>query len=91
MINKERLGLYYSVGKYVSENSRNVKWGTSAIKQRSEDLQNILPGLRGFSEGAIKKCGFFTNRSLTMNDLTQIKFYPHSKIACMIVTGDFEQ
>ncbi|MCL2688452.1 MAG: DUF1016 N-terminal domain-containing protein, partial [Chitinispirillia bacterium] len=67
-----------AVGKYVSDNSRNSAWGQGAIRQISENLQRELPGLRGFSEAAIKKMRLFyeswqpifINRSLSMNDLT---------------------
>ena len=31
LANNELLSLYYGIGKYVSENSRNGAWGTSAI------------------------------------------------------------
>jgi len=80
MVNKQLLGLYYGVGKYVSDNSRSGTWGTNAIKNISDDLQKMLPGLRGFSEGAIKKMrlfyeewsSVFSNRSLAMNDLLVI-------------------
>jgi predicted nuclease of restriction endonuclease-like (RecB) superfamily len=77
LVNKELLSLYYAVGRYVSVNSRGNFWGQGAIKQLSESLQRELPGLRGFSESAIKKMrlfyetwqAVFENRSLTMNDL----------------------
>ena len=77
LVNKELLGLYYAVGRYVSQNSRGNVWGQNAIKQISDSLQRELPGLRGFSEGAIKKMRLFyeewqlafLNRSLTTNDL----------------------
>lgn len=77
LVNKELLGLYYAVGKYVSENSRNKNWGQGAIKQISETLQRELPGLRGFSETSIKKMRLFyegwqptfTNRPLSTDDL----------------------
>jgi hypothetical protein len=76
MVNKELLGLYYAVGKYVSENSRCGTWGTGAIKNISELLQKELPGLRGFSEVAIKRMRLFyeawqpvfINRPLAMDD-----------------------
>jgi hypothetical protein len=55
LINKELLSLYYSVGKYVSENSCDGYWGQGAIKQISDTLQRELPGLRGFSESSIKR------------------------------------
>ena len=30
-VNREQLSLYYSIGKFVSENSREGKWGTGFI------------------------------------------------------------
>jgi len=76
-VNRELLSLYYAVGRYVSENSRMGAWGTGAIKQLSEDLQKELPGLRGFSEGHLKKMRLFyeewtfifSNRASLMHDL----------------------
>ena len=98
LVNKELLGLYYAVGRYVSENSRDNFWGQGAIKQISEALQNELPGLRGFSEGAIKKMrlfyeewqSVFSNRSLTTNDL---KIEPNSNetaLTTMVFPGNPE-
>lgn len=55
LINREMLSLYYGIGKYVSENSRDGFWGTGAIKTISERLRKELPGLRGFSETSIRK------------------------------------
>lgn len=52
--NAELLSLYYGIGKYISENTRNGVWGTDAIRQISNKLQKELPGLRGFSESNIK-------------------------------------
>ena len=54
-VNAEQLSLYYGIGKYISENSREGFWGTGAIEQISEKLQKELPGLRGFSATSIKK------------------------------------
>ena len=75
LVNRELLSLYYAVGQYVSQNSRG-QWGNNAIKQISDILQKELPGLRGFSESAIKKMRLFyeewqtvfANRSLLTND-----------------------
>ena len=77
LVNKELLGLYYAVGKYVSDNSRVGSWGKGAIRQLSENLQRELPGLRGFSEASIKRMRLFyeswqpifLNRPLLMDDL----------------------
>ena len=54
LVNKEQLALYYSIGKFVSENSREGTWGTGAIETISQTLQKELPGLRGFSPSNIK-------------------------------------
>ena len=54
IVNKEQLSLYYGIGKYVSENSRNGYWGKGAIDTISKQLQKDLPGLRGFSAANIK-------------------------------------
>jgi len=80
LVNKELLGLYYAVGKYVSDNSRVDFWGKGAIRQISETLQCELPGLRGFSEVSIKRMRLFyegwqpvlANRPLTTDDLTTV-------------------
>lgn len=52
--NGEMLSLYYSIGGYVSENSREGAWGTGAIDEISSRLREELPGLRGFSAENIK-------------------------------------
>ena len=58
-MNEEMLGLYYSIGKYISEQSRNAQWGTNAIQTISNQLQQEMPGLKGFSEANIKKMRSF--------------------------------
>ncbi|MDD4439519.1 MAG: PDDEXK nuclease domain-containing protein [Tissierellia bacterium] len=55
LANREMLSLYFGIGKFISENSRNHFWGTSAIESISERLQQELPGLRGFSPANIKR------------------------------------
>ena len=52
--NTEMLSLYYSIGGYVSGNSRTGTWGTGAIDEISARLREELPGLRGFSARNIK-------------------------------------
>ena len=81
LVNKELLSLYYAVGRYVSENSRNSIWGQGAIKYLSQSLQSELPGLRGFSEVSIKRMrlfyenwhSVFINRPLATDDFTLIQ------------------
>lgn len=52
--NRESLLLYYSIGGYVSGNSREGTWGTGVIDEISARLREELPGLRGFSSRNIK-------------------------------------
>lgn len=59
LANKEMLSLFYGIGKYVSENSRNGYWGSGAIEAISTMLQNELPGLRGFGVANIKYMRLF--------------------------------
>jgi len=81
LVNKELLSLYYAVGRYVSQNSRENVWGQGALKHISEELQRELPGLRGFSETSIKKMrlffegwqAIFTNRPLLTDDLALVQ------------------
>ena len=71
-VNAEQLSLYYGIGKYISEHSREGYWGTGAIEQISEKLQKELPGLRGFSATSIKKMRQFYEQ------WTQVLFRPLS-------------
>lgn len=57
--NNIQLMLYYSVGRYISQNTRKGKWGTGAIASISRLLKQDLPGLRGFSEANLKKMRTF--------------------------------
>lgn len=58
-VNAVQLALYYSVGQYISTNSRTGYWGKGAIDYISQKLQNELPGLRGFSTTNIKLMRLF--------------------------------
>ena len=48
-VNAQQLALYYSIGGYISANTRTGTWGKGAIDAISSQLQEELPGLRGFS------------------------------------------
>ena len=58
-VNRIQLGLYFSIGKFLSEKTRNAKWGANALQSISEKLQSDLPGLRGFSATNLKKMRTF--------------------------------
>jgi predicted nuclease of restriction endonuclease-like (RecB) superfamily len=79
LANRELLLLYFKVGQYVANNSREGFWGTGAIAEISKRLTQELPGLRGFSEGNIKKMRLFyeawkdvfSNRSPLANEFSE--------------------
>ncbi|RNC64456.1 DUF1016 N-terminal domain-containing protein [Proteiniphilum sp. X52] len=81
LANRELLSLYYGIGEFVSKNSREGAWGTGAIDQISNQLQQELPGLRGFSAANIKNMRLFyeawrdiINRQLPTDDLPKADF-----------------
>ena len=75
--NGESLGLYYGVGKYISEHSRNAAWGSGAIEHISNQLQQEMPGLIGFSAQNMRRMrqfyeewvDVFENRSAVMSEM----------------------
>ena len=79
-VNKEVLELNYSIGRFISENSRRAQWGSNAIAVISKMLQQELPGLKGYSEASIKMMRIFyeewsvlfENRQLTIDDFNNL-------------------
>lgn len=57
--NAEMLRLYFSIGKTVEFEFAKNNWGAKVIDQISEQLQQELPGLRGFSAKNISKMRAF--------------------------------
>lgn len=53
-VNRIQLATYFSVGKYVSANTRQGVWGTGALEAISSRLRQLLPGLRGYSAESLK-------------------------------------
>lgn len=102
-VNRQMLALYYGIGKYVSDNSRNNTWGTGAIETISKQLQLELPGLRGFSATSIKNMRQFyeqwhniINRQPMAGDLkdsenqTLLPIRDLLEVNCPPKAGDFE-
>lgn len=59
LVTGEELSLNFGIGAYVSNRSRQEKWGTSIIESISEQLRRELPGLRGFSARSIRNMRTF--------------------------------
>lgn len=87
-VNQEQLTLYFGIGRYISENTRNNGWGTGVLKQISDSLRLELPGLRGFSETNLKNMRLFyeawrnieSNSSVATDELTNPKLISADKI-----------
>ena len=66
-INRIQLGLYFGIGRFLSEKTRNAKWGTNALQSISDKLKSDLPGLRGFSATSLKKMRIFYDNWKSMD------------------------
>ena len=91
-VNAIQLSLYFSIGKYVSENTRKGFWGTGALEYISEQLQCELPGLRGFSATNLKMMRIFyeewANNLLSDNYNSSPKSDELTSISQNIYTAD---
>lgn len=59
MANAESLRLYFSIGNMVENEFAKNNWGAKVIEHISEQLQQEIPGLRGFSGKNISKMRAF--------------------------------
>lgn len=59
LVNQELLTLYFSVGKLISDKTKQEKWGAKVLERLSEELQNELPGLKGFGATNLKYMKIF--------------------------------
>ena len=66
-VNEKQLMLYYSIGKYISMNSRKNYWGKGAINAISERLEKELPGLKGFSARNLRNMRSFYEEWVTLD------------------------
>lgn len=58
-VNQEQLALYYGIGRYISQNSRESFWGKDAISTISRQLSIEMPGLKGFSPRNLRNMRLF--------------------------------
>ncbi len=69
-VNEKQLLLYFSIGKYISQNSRNGFWGKGAIDAISEQLDREMPGLRGFSARSLRYMRTFYEEWSFLDDIS---------------------
>ena len=53
-VNRIQLAVYFSIGKYLSKNTRRLSYGDGGLKAISDQLHRDLPGLRGYSETQLR-------------------------------------
>ena len=70
-VNRVQLAVYFAIGKYLSNNTRCLPYGTGALKAISEQLHKEMPGLRGFSETQLKDMRRFYE-NWTMLDASKV-------------------
>ena len=64
-VNRIQLAVYFGIGKYVSQHTRQGVWGTGALETISGQLRRELPGLRGYSASSMKNMRkFYENWSM---------------------------
>ena len=73
------LSLYFSVGKLISEKTKQEKWGTNVLERLSQDLQNELPGLKGFGATNLKNMKIFYD-SWSSHDILKITYSSDNQI-----------
>lgn len=48
-VNKEMVGLYWDIGRMITEKQRTATWGDAVVEQLARDLRQEFPGIGGFS------------------------------------------
>ena len=69
-VNSEMLRFYFSLGADIVNKKAESRWGDGFFKNLSRDLQNELPGVRGFSETNLRYAKYFYllyNQTLTIH------------------------
>ena len=61
------MAVYFAIGKYLSMNTRNLEYGSGAIKAISDRLYKDLPGLRGYSASSLKNMRRFYEEWLLLD------------------------
>lgn len=58
-VNKELVGLYWDIGKMISEKQKELGWGKAVINNIASDLQREFPQVHGFSARNLRSMVFF--------------------------------
>lgn len=95
--NAEMLRLYFTIGELIEVESQKNKWGTQMLEKVSKQLQQELPGLRGFSGSNLKKMRLFfkawamsTEISSTMSNQLDLDYEISSTVTNQLSDDDLK-
>src|SRR3989338_5017509 len=58
-VNKELIALYWDIGKLIVERQKKFGWGKSVVKNLSDDIQQEILGIKGFSSSNLWRMKLF--------------------------------
>lgn len=87
-VNRVQLAVYFAIGKYLSNNTRRLPYGASALKAISEQLHKEMPGLRGFSETSLKKMRLFFEHWKMLDAKSCVATHGSQKTESCVMTHD---
>lgn len=88
--NRIQLATYFTIGKYISLNSRHGFWGKGAIETISEQLRRELPGLRGYSPSNMKNMRLFYEKWSVLDSKSPIAIGESSEQNSTIAIGELQ-
>ena len=75
-MNRELLGLYWTIGKSISEKVNKANWGSSVVEELSKDLKTEFPNQKGFSRSNLfsmkKWFEFYSQSEIDIEKIQQL-------------------
>jgi len=75
-VNRELLGLYWTIGKSISEKVNKANWGSSVVEELSKDLKVEFPNQKGFSRSNLfsmkKWFEFYSKSEIDLEKIQQL-------------------
>ena len=76
LVNRELMGLYWSIGKSISEKVNTANWGSSVVEELSKDLKEEFPNQKGFSRSNLfsmkKWFEFYSQSEIDIEKIQQL-------------------
>jgi len=75
-VNRELMGLYWTIGKSISEKVNTANWGSSVVEELSKDLKEEFPNQKGFSRSNLfsmkKWFEFYSQSEIDIEKIQQL-------------------